>query len=84
MGGVSGGVGQARDALVGAVHAFLRVAPEFFVLVAVLAALFGDSGGEVLDAVEPLVYGHGLCPPFLSLLGFVVWFVCLWRWRRRG
>jgi hypothetical protein len=36
----------------------LGVAPEASVFLPVLSALLGDSGGEVLDSIEPFFGGH--------------------------
>jgi hypothetical protein len=58
----------------------LSFAPEGFVFLAVFAALFGESGVEVLNAVEAFFGGHGcsrfqgiaIAPVNLSLLQLLV------------
>jgi len=59
--------GVVREAFVGLDHPCgelcelaLGVAPQLAVFLVVFAVLFGEAGGNVLDAVEAFFGGHGL------------------------
>jgi hypothetical protein len=52
-------VGKFVDLVLSLPPSILNLTPEGLVFLAVPAALLGDAGGDVLDAVEAFFGGHG-------------------------